>query len=82
MQDGVRRDRGHCRRGERLRVRTGFATYRWPIPPCVKDKDGNDEHRFLLNGKPVFLHGTCETDNRFGSNVAFDDEKIDAREMK
>ena len=64
---------------ERLRVRTGFATYRWPIPPCAKDKDGNDEHRFLLNGKPVFLHGTCETDNRFGSNAAFDDEEIDAR---
>lgn len=64
---------------EAERVRTGFATYRWPIPPCEKDEDGNDEHRFLLNGKPIFLHGTCETDNRFGSNVAFDDEEIDAR---
>lgn len=61
------------------RVRTGFATYRWPIPPYVKTKEGNDEKRFLLNGKPVFLHGTCETDNRFGSNVAFDEEEIDAR---
>lgn len=64
---------------ERARVRTGFATYRWPIAPYEKDKDGNDEKRFLLNGKPVFIHGTCETDNRFGGNVAFDEEEIDAR---
>ena len=64
---------------EHLRVRTGFATYRWPIYPFAKDRHGNDEHRFLLNGKPVFLHGTCETDNRFGSNAAFDEEEIDAR---
>ena len=61
------------------RVRTGFATYRWPIPPYVKDKDDNDVKQLLVNGRPVFLHGTCETDNRFGSNVAFDEEEIDAR---
>ena len=53
-------------------VRTGFCTVRWPL--------GNgDERRFLLNGRPVFVHGTAETDHRLGDRIAFDDEEIDAR---
>ena len=64
---------------EKVVERTGFASYRWPIPPCLKTDEGEDEHRFILSGEPVFLHGTCETDNRFGGAVSFADEEIDAR---
>lgn len=64
---------------EKVVERTGFATYRWPIPPYLTNDNGEEEHRFLLNGEPVFLHGTCETDHLLGGSVAFTDAEIDAR---
>lgn len=64
---------------DRESVRTGFATHQWPVPPAPKKPDGSPEHRYLINGEPFFIHGTCETDNRFGASVAFEPEEIDAR---
>jgi alpha-L-fucosidase 2 len=51
---------------------TGFRSIRWPRP-------GGAEHRFLVNGSPVFIHGTCESDHRFGSSMAFGSDEIAAR---
>lgn len=53
-------------------VRTGFRTIDWPRG---EQRDG----RFRVNGEPVFIHGVCETDNRFGSNLAFDRAETMAR---
>ena len=53
-------------------VRTGFASVRWPLARA-------GDNRFFLNGEPVFVHGTAETDHRLGERIAFDDEEVDAR---
>lgn len=53
-------------------VRTGFNTVRWPRP-------GDKDHRFFLNGKPLYVHGASETDHRLGKSIAFEPEEIDAR---
>ena len=53
-------------------IRTGFRSIRWPLA-------GGDDHRFFLNDKPVFIHGTAETDHRQGKSIAFEPEEIDAR---
>lgn len=38
--------------------------------------------QFLLNGKPVFLNGTCEYEHLLGCDHAFTDEQIRARLMQ
>ena len=53
-------------------VRTGFRTIDWP-------RGEKSDGRFRVNGEPVFIHGVCETDNRFGSNLAFDRAETMAR---
>lgn len=57
---------------DRQVVKTGFRSIRWP-------RRGDDDGRFFVNDEPVFIHGACETDNRFGSHLAFAKEEIDAR---
>lgn len=37
---------------------------------------------FLLNGKPVFLNGTCEYEHLLGNDHAFTDEQIRARMLQ
>ena len=54
-------------------VETGFRTVSWPF----RREDGDG--RLFVNGKPTFLHGTCDADQLFGSNNAFGPEEIDAR---
>jgi len=54
-------------------VETGFRTVSWPFRRKTADR------RFFVNGKPVFLHGVCETDHRFGGSLCFEPEEIDAR---
>lgn len=41
-----------------------------------------DSQPFLLNGKPVFLNGTCEYEHLLGNDHAFSDEQIRARMMQ
>jgi len=53
-------------------VRTGFNWIRWPLE---KDSD----HRFIMNGEPIFVHGTAESDHLLGNSMAFDPEEEDAR---
>jgi hypothetical protein len=38
--------------------------------------------QFLLNGKPVFINGTCEYEHLLGGDHAFSDEQIRARMMQ
>ena len=53
-------------------VRTGFNWIRWPL-------EKNADHRFIMNGEPVFVHGTAESDHLLGNSMAFDPEEEDAR---
>lgn len=51
----------------------GVRTLRWPKPG---DPDGGP---FYLNGKPVFINGTCEYEHLLGASHAFGPEQIAAR---
>ena len=65
------------REGDQLldRVETifGIRTVRWPTPG---DPEGGP---FYLNGKPVFINGTCEYEHVLGASHAFSAEQIAAR---
>ena len=50
----------------------GIRSIRWPEP------NGNDG-RFYLNGRPVFINGTCEYEHLLGGSHAFTAEQIHAR---
>lgn len=51
----------------------GIRTISWPV------KRNNNDGRFFLNGKPVFINGTCEYEHQFGQSHAFSSEQIYAR---
>ncbi|HEY4245249.1 MAG TPA: malectin domain-containing carbohydrate-binding protein [Lacunisphaera sp.] len=51
----------------------GIRTIHWPDPHSTADAP------FLLNGKPVFINGTCEYEHLLGASHAFGDEQIRAR---
>ena len=51
----------------------GICTTSWPLTR----KDG--DQRFLLNGQPIFINGTCEYEHEFGQSHAFAPEQIEAR---
>ncbi len=51
----------------------GICTTSWPLTR----KDG--DQRFLLNGQPIFINGTCEYEHEFGQSHAFTPEQIEAR---
>ena len=51
----------------------GIRSVSWPL----HRKDG--DHRFLLNGQPVFINGTCEYEHLFGQSHAFSREQIASR---
>lgn len=51
----------------------GFRWISWPI----YRNDG--DHRFYLNGKPVFINGICEYEHILGNSHAFSGEQIISR---
>ncbi len=51
----------------------GFSSPSWPLTR----HDG--DHRFLLNGQPVLINGTCEYEHEFGQSHAFSHQQIAAR---
>lgn len=51
----------------------GVRTISWPLTR----KDG--DKRFMINGKPVFIHGVCEYEHLFGMSHAFTPEQVMAR---
>ncbi|MBI5425268.1 MAG: DUF4982 domain-containing protein [Opitutae bacterium] len=58
---------------DRVRTPFGIRTIHWPAP------DAPLPAPFLLNGKPVFLNGTCEYEHNLGASHAFSAEQIAAR---
>lgn len=44
-----------------------------------ESKDGNTKHRFLLNGKHVFINGTSEYQHLLGNDHAFEPAQIKTR---
>ncbi len=64
----------------------GIRTLSWPVlrqkqatlegdSTQIDTKDG----RFYLNGRPVFINGTCDYENLFGQSHAFSHEQIASR---
>ncbi len=51
----------------------GIRTISWPV------KRNDNDGRFFLNDKPVFINGTCEYEHQFGQSHAFSPEQIYAR---
>ena len=51
----------------------GICAPSWPLTR----HDG--DQRFLLNGQPIFINGTCEYEHAFGQSHAFTTQQIDAR---
>jgi beta-galactosidase len=47
-------------------------------PPTDHPHEDQGEGRLLLNGKPLFLNGTCEYETMLGNDHAFTDEQIEA----
>ncbi len=58
---------------DEVRTPFGIRSISWP----VLRKDG--DHRFLLNGQPVFINGTCEYEHLLGNSHAFSQEQIRSR---
>jgi hypothetical protein len=56
-----------------LKTPFGIRTISWPITR----QDG--DNRFLLNGRPVFINGTCEYEHLLGQSHAFSEEQVRAR---
>ncbi len=58
---------------DQLTTPYGFRWISWPI----YRNDG--DHKFYLNGKPVFLNGVCEYEHMLGQSHAFSEEQILSR---
>lgn len=63
---------------DRIDTEVGFSVVKWPNR-TVDGKLDDQDHRFYLNGKPVYLHGVCEYEHLFGQSHALSDEEIDYR---
>jgi len=63
---------------DRVQTEVGFSEVKWPAR-TAEGKLNDDDHRFYLNGKPVFLHGVCEYEHLFGQSHALTNEEIDHR---
>ncbi|MBQ7421670.1 MAG: beta-galactosidase [Prevotella sp.] len=55
----------------------GIRNISWPVKR--NQATLSSENRFLLNGKPVFINGTCEYEHLFGASHAFSNEQIKSR---
>lgn len=55
----------------------GIANKCYPYLP--KKQAGERKRRFLLNGKHIFINGTCEYEHNLGGDHAFHTEQINAR---
>jgi hypothetical protein len=59
----------------------GFRWISWPKSRTATGipDDKQDDGRFYLNGKPVFINGVCEYEHLLGQSHAFSDEQILSR---
>lgn len=51
----------------------GIRTISWPA------KRNDNDGRFYINGKPMFINGVCEYENLLGKSHAFSEEQISSR---
>ena len=63
---------------DRVQTEVGFAEVKWPAR-TAEGRLSDEDHRFYLNGEPVFLHGVCEYEHLFGQSHALSEEEIDSR---
>jgi beta-galactosidase len=59
---------------DQLRTSFGIRVIRWPAVDT-----NSPPGQFTLNGKPVFINGTCEYEHLLGKSHAFSDEQIRTR---
>lgn len=70
---------------EPVQVKTPFAVYEEKglvnrAYPYRKQEGAEQRaHRFLLNGRPILINGTCEYEHLMGNDHAFEKEQIEAR---
>ena len=75
---------------DEVRTPFGIRSIQWPIPSAHSVSDGRSvatvpdgspsgDHRFRLNGTPVFINGTCEYEHLLGASHAFSPEQIRSR---
>lgn len=58
----------------------GIRSISWPRSVCCDNGATNKvDHRFRLNGTPVFINGTCEYEHILGASHAFTPEQIRSR---
>ena len=63
---------------DRVQTEVGFTNIKWPARNDAGELADAD-HRFYLNGEPIFINGTCEYEHLFGQSHALADEEIDYR---
>ena len=65
---------------DEVRTPFGIRSIRWPVQSAaIPDASLSDDHRFFLNGQPVFINGTCEYEHILGNSHAFTPEQIRSR---
>jgi len=65
---------------DEVRTPYGIRTISWPRSVCCDSiATHKTDHRFHLNGKPVFINGTCEYEHLLGNSHAFTPEQIRSR---
>lgn len=59
----------------------GVRSVSWPVLRAKGDstEEKTGDNRFYLNGKPVFINGTCEYEHLLGNSHAFTPEQIRSR---
>ena len=63
---------------DRVQTEVGFSEVKWPAR-TTEGRLNDEDHRFYLNGEPVYLHGVCEYEHLFGQSHALSHEEIDYR---
>ena len=75
---------------DEVRTPFGIRSISWPVLRQARSKSNHISHlspltsqfsdnRFYLNGKPVFINGTCEYEHLLGQSHAFTPEQIRSR---
>ena len=65
---------------DEVRTPFGIRSIRWPVTSAATpDRKSSGDHRFRLNGTPLFINGTCEYEHLLGNSHAFSPEQIRSR---
>ena len=68
---------------DEVRTPFGIRSIQWPVASARSVRRGTAsapaDHRFRLNGTPVFINGTCEYEHLLGNSHAFSPEQIRSR---